>query len=222
MARSTDVRKVSLLSSFSLFSATVLSSLGGLTAACTGGPSKGQALETIQRDVKEDGSCTLPMAITRQLKMQYSSNGTCVPNEGAANALACIAALESVGITHAKPPAYMVDWEDGATLANVYERHARNLVFKTCVDMDGLREGRFPCAEARADKIVRVRSIDDTHAEVRYARDLAFRPSLTAIEKACGPVTRPTEETTANFVKGDSGWTITPSGDGAGTADGGK
>lgn len=204
-------------------SATLVASLGAFTAACNGGPSKGQALETLQRDLKEDGSCTLPIAVIRQLKMQYSSNGACVPNEGAEKSLACVNELVSLGITHTKSPAYMVDWEDGATLEGVYERHARNLVYKTCVDMDGLREGRFPCAEARADKIVRVKAVDDTHAEVRYARDLAFRPSLAAIEKACGEITRPTEETTANFVKGDSGWKIAPaSGEGAGTADGGK
>jgi hypothetical protein len=179
-----------------------------ILTACNGGPSKSAALESIQRNVKEDGSCILPLEIMKQLKMQYSSKGVCIPNEGAKAAETCFEALAAAGVTHPKPAKYMVEWEDGATTNDVYDRHARNLVFAACYDMEGgLREGRFPCAEAHADKVVKV-TAKGTRAEVLYSRDLAFRPSLVTIEKACGAVTRPPPETKATFTKGASGWTV--------------
>jgi hypothetical protein len=181
-----------------------------IVPACNGGPSKSAALDIIHRDVKEDGSCILPLTIMKQLKMQYSSKGVCVPNEGAKAAQTCFEELAAAGVTHPKPAKYMVEWEDGATTNDVYDRHARNLVFAACYDMEnGLREGRFPCAEAHADKVIKV-TAKGARAEVLYSRDLAFRPSLVAIEKACGAVARPPPETKAIFTKGASGWTVAP------------
>jgi hypothetical protein len=180
-----------------------------LVAACSG-PSKTTALEAIQRDVKEDGSCILGVDVMRQLKMQYASKGVCIPNEGAKVAGTCFEALAAAGVTHPKSPKYMVDWEDGATSNDVYNRHARNLVYSACYDMESLRDGRFSCAEGHAEKIIKITSKGDTAAEVVYSRDLAFRPSLVAIEKACGPVSRPPPETTAMFTKGAAGWAVAP------------
>jgi hypothetical protein len=188
----------------------VLSTITAMLVVACSGPSKTTALETIQRDVKEDGSCILPVDVMRQLKMQYGSKGVCVPNEGAKGAQLCFEALAAAGVTHAKPAKYMVDWEDGAASNDVYNRHARNLIFAACYDMENLRDGRFTCAEGHAEKIIKITPKGDTAADVVYSRDLSFRPSLVAIEKACGPVTRPPPETSALFTKGASGWTIAP------------
>lgn len=198
MARSTDRRVLCLVP---------LLALGFV--ACSGGPSKNAALEAIQQNSKEDGSCTLGLDVMRQLKMQYASKGVCIPNEGAKQAETCFQALAAAGVTHPKSPKYMVDYEDSAASNDVYNRHARNIIFSACYDMEGLREGRFPCAEAHPDKVLKVTTQGD-RADVLYTRDLAFRPSLAAIEKACGPVTRPAAETNAQFVKGAGGWALAP------------
>jgi hypothetical protein len=71
-----------------------------------------------------------------------------------------------------------------------------------------LREGRFTCADARADKVVKVTATDDTHADVRYEREVKLRASVAAIDAACGAVTRPPGDSTVAFVKGSSGWTL--------------
>ena len=182
--------------------------------ACGGGPSKSQAMEAIQSGVKEDGTCTLPVEMFTKLKMQHSSKAVCVPKEGADKAKACVEALVAANITHRMPDAYMVAWPDevaSASLADIpaYDRHARNLVYSMCVELSGpLREGRFPCADARAEKIVKVTVLDETHADVHYTREIGLRPTLSAIDAACGAVTRPPGDATVGFIKGASGWTL--------------
>jgi hypothetical protein len=188
--------------------------LAVVLAGCGSGPSKSQALESIQSGVKEDGSCTLPVDILAHVKMQHSSKGICVPKEGAEKARACIDALVAAGITQRMPSAYMLAWPDEvatASLADVpaYERRARNLIYGTCVELHGdLREGRFTCADVHAEKVLKVATTDTTHADVRYEREIKVRPTLSAIDAACGAVTRPPGEATVAFAKGTTGWTL--------------
>jgi hypothetical protein len=185
-----------------------------LVVACGGGPAKAEALEAIQSSVKEDGSCTLPLDILSQVKVQHATKGICVPKEGAPKAKACIDALVKANITHVMPSEYMLAWPDdvaGASLSDLpaYERRARNLIFSTCVELSGnLRDGRFTCAEARAEKILKVKTTDDTHADVTYAREIGLKPSLPAIDAACGTATRPPGEATVTFVKADGAWRL--------------
>jgi len=186
-----------------------------LVAACGGGPSKSQALEQIQASVKEDGSCTLPIAVLSQLKVQPITRAMCVPLQGAEKARACVDALVAAGITQPMDPSYMVTWPDevtGVSLTDVsaYERKARNLLFGTCVAMSpALRVGLIPCAQARAEKVTRVTVKDERHADVHYDRELALRPSLAAIDAACGEVTRPPAGAIASFEKDAAGtWKI--------------
>lgn len=192
----------------------VVSSLA--VGACGSGPSKTVALEVIQAGIEEDGSCTLPLEVLSQLKMQHGSKGICVPKEGAAKAKACVDALVAANITHRMPDDYMVAWPDevsGASLSSVpaYERRARNLIFSTCVELSGnLREGRFHCADARAEKVLKVKTFDATHADVTYAREIGFSPSLAAIETACGTTTHPPGEANVVLVKADGGWKLSP------------
>ncbi len=182
-----------------------------LLAACGTSPSKSQALEIIQRDLKDDASCTLPLDVIQQLKQQYSSKGTCVPNEASQKTRDCIDSLVANSITQTKSQAYMVDYEDSASMANVYDRHARNIIFRTCVEMGDLREGRFPCAQSKPERVVRVKpSPDNAKAEVFYERELSFRPSLATIEKACPGVTKPPAEASVSFVKAEGKWAIEP------------
>ncbi len=183
-------------------------------AACTSAPSKEEALLQIQTSVKEDGSCTLPLDIVSKLKVQYVSKGICIAKEEA-KAKTCIDALVKVGITHKMPDEYMVAWPDemsGVSLNDVsaYDRKARNLIFSTCVELTGnLRVGLFTCAEARAEKVLKVTS-DGKTASVRYEREIGMRPSLAAIEAACGKVTPPPAESTATFVKEGAAWKLQP------------
>jgi hypothetical protein len=171
-------------------------------------------MEAIETGVKEDGSCTLPLDILAKVKVQHATKGLCVPKEGAEKARACVDALVAAGVTSRMPDAYMVGWPDDVAATSLkdlpaYERRARNLVYGTCVELTGdLRDGRFPCADAKAEKILKVTALDDKTADVRYARTIAIKPTLAAIEAACGTVTRPPGESTVGFVKGASGWTI--------------
>lgn len=192
-------------------------------AGCSKGPSKTQAFEAIQSGVKEDGSCTLPVDILSRVKMQYSTKGICVPKEGAEKAKTCIDALVVAGVTKRMPDAYMLAWPDEVATASLsdipaYERRARNLVYSECVELAGnLRDGRFPCSEVQAEKVLRVTTLDDTHADVAYERKLTLKPSLTAIDTACGTVTRPPGESTVAFVKTEGTWGLpsaVPAGDG--------
>ena len=187
---------------------------GVVALGCSSGPSKSQAFEAIHGGIKEDGSCTLPVEILSSIKVQHSTKGICVPKEGAAKAKACIEALVNAGVTHRMPDQYMLGWPDevaSASLTDVpaYERRPRSQLFGTCVELVGeLREGRFTCADARADKVVKVTTTDETHADVRYDREIKLRPSVTAIDAACGAVSRPPGDATVAFIKGSSGWTL--------------
>lgn len=193
-------------------------------SACSSGPSKQQALEAIQGGVKEDGSCTLPLDILSQIKVQHATKAVCVPREGAAKARACIDALVAAGITRPMSESYMLTWPDevtGVSLNDIpaYERRARNLSYGTCVELTGdLRAGRFTCAGVRARKVLKITTTDATHADVRYERELEPKAALPAIDAACGTVTRPPGEAQVGFVKGASGWELAGA---AGEADGG-
>jgi hypothetical protein len=186
----------------------LLSSL--VLASCTGGPSKSEALDIIQKEIKEDAPCTLPLDVIQQLKMQYTTKAACVPNEASEKTRACIDALVTASITQPKPQAYMVDWEDSATMSNVYDRHARNIIFRTCVELGELRDGRFGCAQSKPERVLKVKPTGDTTADVYYERELAFRPSLANIEKACGTVTRPPAEVIVQFTKASGKWSLAP------------
>jgi hypothetical protein len=207
-------------------SVLVVVGIGAVLLACSSGPSKSQAFEAIQSGIKEEGSCILPVELLARVKMQHTTKGICVPKEGADKARACIDALVAAGVTHRMPESYMLAWPDevaSASLSDIpaYERRPRNLVYGTCVELVGdLREGRFTCADARADKILKITATDDTHAEVRYEREIKLRPTLPAIDAACGTVTRPPGESTAAFVKGTSGWTLASAADAAGDGGG--
>jgi hypothetical protein len=185
-----------------------------LLTACSSGPSKSQAFEAIQSGVKEEGSCILPVEMLKQFKVQHSTKAVCVPKEGAPKASACLDALVTAGVTHRMPDAYMLGWPDevaSASLSDVpaYERRARNLVFGSCVELVGdLRDGRFTCADVRADKVTKVTSTDPTHAEVRYDREIKLRPTLTGIDAACGTATRPPGDSTVALEKGAAGWAL--------------
>jgi hypothetical protein len=182
--------------------------------ACGNGPSKTQALEAISANIKEDGTCTLPVTTLAQLKIQHTTKAICAPKEGADKGKSCLEALVTAGITHPMPDAYMLAWPDevaGASLTDVpaYERRARNNVYSTCVELAGdLREGRFTCADVRAEKILRVKERDATHADVEYQREINVRPPLAALDAVCGVVTRPPAEATVPFVKTGTGWTL--------------
>ena len=198
--------------------------VGAFLFACSSGPSKSQAYEAIQSGIKEEGSCILPVDILSHVKMQHVTKGICVPKEGAGKGKACVDALVAAGVTHKMPESYMLGWPDevaSASLTDIpaYERRPRSQVFSICVELVGeLREGRFTCADARADKVVKVAATDDTHADVRYEREVKLRASVAAIDAACGAVTRPPGDSTVAFVKGSSGWTLASA---AGAGDGG-
>lgn len=193
--------------------------------ACSGGPGKTEALEAIRAGVTEDGSCTLPLEVMKAIKMQYTSRGMCAPKEGAAAATACLEALGAAGLTTKLDASYLTGWPDevaAASLSDVpaYERRARSQLFSACWTMtESLREGRFACAEVKAEKVLRVAKKDEAHAEVKYAREAMFKPELAAIEKACGAVSRPPAETTVTFTKTAAGWTL---GDAVATPDAGS
>lgn len=181
--------------------------------SCGSGPSKSDALDTISHGVKEDASCTLPVDVLAQVKVQYASKGLCIPKEGAAAAKTCIDALVAAGVTHSMSASYMVEWPDDVAAKSLAElpatsRPSRNLVYQSCVELSGnLREGRFTCAEAVADKVIKVEASSETRATVRYARIVTPRPWLDAVEKACRGLTRPPAEATATLVKrADKKW----------------
>lgn len=171
-------------------------------------------MEAIQSGVREEGSCTLPLEMLTSFKMQHATKGICVPKEGAEKVKACVDMLVAANVTQRMPDAYMVAWPDdvaGASFKDVpaYDRRARNLVYSTCVALTGdLREGRFACAEAKAEKVLRITTLDPTHADVLYARTLVLRPTLAAIDAACGAVSRPPADATVSLVKGTAGWTL--------------
>lgn len=195
-----------------------------LVVGCSSGPSKSKALENIQAGVKEDASCTLPLEVLTQLKVQLTSRAMCIPKEGAAKARACASALVAAGLTRAMPESYMLAWPDevanlSLSAVPAYERRARNLTYTLCVEMsDDLRVGRFPCADVQATKVLRVSESDPTHAEVSYQREVKIKPWLTEVEAACGAITRPPGVGLASFTKSEAGWSLAT---GDGSLDGG-
>jgi hypothetical protein len=180
--------------------------------------SKSDALEVVRRDVQEEASCTLPVGVLSKLKMQYTTKAACSKRDEANPSAkdqptACLEALVAAGVTQAMPPGYMSDWTDEvATLpfdaVSPYERRARALQFKTCVEMRDLREGRFRCGEAKAEKVVRVTKLGDARASVLYARTVTLDPSLRGIEAACGSVSHPAPEATVTLEKVDKKWAL--------------
>ena len=170
--------------------------------------------------MNEDATCTLPIALLARLKMQHASKAICVPREGGApmdEAWDCLQALVASGATNRMPGGYMADWPDEVSAAGFdavspYDRRARDLVFKGCVEMTpGLREGQFRCGEARAEKVVRMTKDGDGRATVRYARAITLAPQLAAIDAACGTVTRPPPEgTVAIAMTEPKKWGLAP------------
>jgi hypothetical protein len=189
-----------------------------LPSAACGGLSKSDALEVVRHEVQEEASCTLPVGVLSQLKMQYATKAACSKRDDehpSAKDLptACLDALVAAGVTKAMPPTYMSEWTDEvATLpfdaVSPYERRARALQFKTCVEMRDLREGRFHCGEAKAEKVVRLTKLDDARTSVLYARTVTLDPQLPTIEAACGAVSHPAPEATVTLEKVDKKWAL--------------
>lgn len=204
----------------------VLGIIGGIAAmGCSDLPSKDVALETVQREIKEEAMCTLPLTFLANVRKQYTSKAICVPRDGGPPtdaAMSCLNALLASGATKSMPPGYMAEWPDEVSSAGFdsvspYDRKARHLIYKGCGEMtDELREGRFKCGQARADRIVRVTKNGTTagRATVRYARAITLDPQLAKIEAACGAVSRPAEEEEVVLEKNaDKKWVIASSGD---------
>lgn len=203
-----------------------IAAVGILLVACSDAPSKPDALRMVQRDVKEDATCTLPINVMPLFKMQHTTKAVCVPREVDPagkktfdDTMACLDALVAAGITQHMPADYMSEWPDEVSSAGFdsvgpYERRARNLMFKGCVAMGaGLRNGQFKCGEAKADKALRMTKTDATHAQFRYSRTIELDKNLPAIDKACGSVTRPGPDATATFEKSADGkWNVLPEG----------
>ncbi len=202
-------RSPAAIGAASLFVVTALA-----VTACNGGPSKSAAMDAIQSNVREDGSCTLPLDILAKVKIQHVTKGLCVPKEGAARARACVDALVAANVTHRMPDSYMVGWADDVAAMSLEDlpassRHARSLDYSLCVELPAeLRNGRFPCADAKADKILRITKLDDHNADVVYSRAIVIKPTLAAIEAACGAVSRPPGEATLGFVKSGGDWVL--------------
>ena len=171
-------------------------------------------MDAIRSGVEEDGSCTLPLDILSKVKIQHATKGLCVPKEGADKARACVDALIAANVTQRKPDAYMVGWSDDIAAMSLKDlpassRHARTLDYSLCVELPAdLRDGRFPCADVKADKILKVTALDEKNADVRYARALEMKPTLPAIESACGTVSRPPGESKIGFVKAGGDWVL--------------
>jgi hypothetical protein len=148
--------------------------------------------------------------------MQLATKGLCAPKENA-KGKACVDALVASGITRPMPPSYMLTWPDDVTASSftdipAYERRPRRQVYSACVELiPGLREGRVPCMTARAEKVLEVRKVDATHADVHYARERTPTSGLPAVEAACGALIKPPADASISLLKTDtSGWTIAP------------
>jgi hypothetical protein len=185
-----------------------------LLLGCSDLPSKGDALDVVQRDVHEEASCTLPLGVLSKLKIQHTTKAVCVPKvDGPDPVLACLQALEAAGSAKRMPASYLNEWPDevaamGFDAIPAYERRARALMFKACFELGDLREGRFRCGAAAADRVLRVTKKGEKLADVRYARSLTIDEALTAIEAACGAITRPGPEADAILQRTDKGWAV--------------
>lgn len=190
---------------------------GLVGAGCSNLPSKKDAFEVLTHEVKEEALCTLPVGLLSRLKMQYTTKAVCVPREGPSSdpAMSCVDALVAAGVTKPMPASYMNEWPDDiALVVSVYERRARHLLFKSCVEMVGdLRSGGFRCGEARADHIIQISKKADKQALVRYARVITLDPGLAAIDAACGVASRPPPEETVTLEKSESRWIVVAEGE---------
>ena len=178
----------------------------------------------VQNNVKEDVTCTLPINLMPLFKMQHVTKAVCVPREQDPqgkktfdDVMTCLNSLVTTGYTKEMPPDYMSEWPDEVSTMKfdavpAGERRARNSLFKGCVAMgEGLRNGQFACGQAKAEHVISVKKTDDMHAQIRYARTLTLDDKLAAIDKACGAVSRPGPEATANIVKAaDKSWSLVP------------
>jgi hypothetical protein len=189
---------------------TLATTIALISAGCSDLPSKQDALAVVKHSVKEDAMCTLPITLLSRLKAQHSTKAMCVPREGGApmdSAMACLDALVAIGATKRMGGSYMAEWPDevggaGFDTVSPYDRRARALVFKGCVEMTpGIREGQFRCGEAVAEKVVQITKTDDDHARVRYARNIKLNPKLAELDAACGAITRPAPEGSVTFAK---------------------
>jgi hypothetical protein len=194
-----------------------------LVAGCSDLPSKNDALEIIQHEIKEEASCTLPIPLLGRLKMQHTTHALCAPREGSPTpdaAVMCLDALVAAGVTKRMPGGYMAEWPDEVSAAGFdsvspYDRRARELVFKGCFEMtNDLRDGRFRCGQARADHVIKVTKKEEKRALVRYARAITLDPHLAAIDAACGATTRPAPEATITLEKTENRWALASGGEG--------
>jgi hypothetical protein len=181
-------------------------------------PSKSDALAAVKRDVKEDAICILPAAILTRLKMQYTTKAACapLPDDPLAKdpVVGCLDALVAAGATKNMPPGYLSEWPDEVASVSLdslpaYDRRARALMFKSCVEMRDLREGRFRCGEATAEKVVHIaKGSSSSQVRVTYSRTVTLDPSVPAVEAACGALSHPAPEDTVTLSKNSGRWAL--------------
>lgn len=188
-----------------------------LVLACTGGgPSKSEALDAVNRDVKTEALCTLPIDVLSSLKMQYATKGACIQKDLATTARvkACMDALAAANVTQPMPASYMREWPDevaAKSLSEVpaYERKARDLVFAGCWSLDDrLRQGQFACAKSTPASVVAITKVDEAHADVKVAQTIDPSAALSDIDRACGGVTKPPSDVTVRLEKISTGWSV--------------
>ncbi len=184
---------------------------------CSDLPSKNDSLEIVKKEVKEEASCVLPAPIFTTLKMQLVTKAACVPKEGAAEVLTCVNGLINAGLVTPMPASYMLEWPDDVAAKSLselpaFERRARKDLYSLCFGTTSdMREGRFKCGDAAAERVIKVSKVDATHADVRYARTLTLDPKLSDLDRACGAITRPPVEMTVRLEKSDKGiWSLPP------------
>lgn len=191
----------------------------GVTAACSGDPSKREAMDAVGRGAQSDAFCTIPIDVLLQLRMQHATKGICAPKDEPTTpkVTACMEALVAAKITELKPAAYMRQWPDDVaarSLSDVpaYERKARDLVYATCWELpdDRLRQGQFACARATNEKVLEITKRDDAHADVKVAQKIAPMEDLAAIDAACGGVSKPPSDVTVRIEKTSKGWALAP------------
>lgn len=168
----------------------------------------------IKKDVHREGVCTLPVELWSKTKKQHTSKAICLPSDASPQLTGCMDALVEAKVASAMPSSFLHEFTDETAMnPNPYERRVRDLDVKSCFTMDEeLRVGRFICADIAVDKIAKISPTSDTTADVRYLRVITSRPSLAAIEKACGKVIHPAEDDTVAFAKNTATkqWTVVP------------
>lgn len=189
-------------------------------AGCGSGPSKREAMDAVGRDATTDATCTLPIDILSQLRMQHATKGMCVAKDDPATpkVTKCLEALVAAHVTQLKPAAYMRQWPDDVaarSLSDVpaYERKSRDLVYAMCWELaePRLRQGQFVCAKSTNDKIIDTTKVDDAHADVKVSQKVTPSDDLAAIDEACGGnITKPPSDVTIRIEKTSAGWTSAP------------